>query len=138
MPTDVTARNDSFQCAACTLRPNLTGQPLTKEGWRQDPKLVYVNAAAFAQPAPRTYGDASVNFLTWPYTKNVDMTLTKSFNLHENVRFELRSDFFNLFNWVVFGSAPGGRVNMYAASDFQLQNRVLPPRTVQVSARIAW
>ena len=121
-----------------TLRPNLTGQPLVKEGWRDDPNLVYVNAAGISQPPPRTYGDGSVNFLTWPATKNVDMTLMKAFYIHEDVRFELRFDTFNLFNWVNFGNAPSGRVNMYTANDFSLRDKVMAPRTMQVSARLAW
>ena len=66
------------------------------------------------------------------------MTVIKSFGLYEGVRFDLRFDFFNLFNSVNF-RAPGNGINI--TSPLSLTMRSLwtePPRTIQVGGRITF
>ncbi|NWG14340.1 MAG: TonB-dependent receptor [Acidobacteria bacterium] len=141
-PVNLEAENNAYQWVSCSIRPNLTGQPLTLKNWRKDPNLVYVNKEGFSQPAPRTYGDAPINPLNWPYTKSVDMTVMKTFRIHgESVKMDLRFDFFNLFNWVHFdipGDGGEGVVLIYSPTDFSMIDRAKGPRSIQVGARIAW
>jgi hypothetical protein len=129
--------NNTFSCQNCWARPDLTGQPIINANWRSDPNLVYVNAAAFKQPADGAYGNAPRNVVRWPYTKNLDLSLSKTFPLYgEKARFELKMDAFNLFNWVNFkppdvvlpGKTPS-TLGMYGAG-------FLAPRTLQVGGRI--
>ncbi len=68
---------------------------------------VYINRAAFADPAPFTFGNAA------PWLDNVrgcanlneSISLLKSFPLYkERVSFQLGMDFFNVFNRHIFGA----------------------------------
>lgn len=102
----VANQNNTFTCEGCWVRPNATGEPLINEDWREDPDLVYVNAAAFSQPEDGTFGNLPRNAVRWPHTKSVDMSVSKTFPIfRQAARFELRVDVFNLFNWVNFHSS---------------------------------
>lgn len=75
-------------------RPNLVGDPnsgpRTPERW--------FNPAAFAFPAPGTFGNAGRNILTGPGYQNVNASLVKNTALGERVSLQLRAEVFNLFN----------------------------------------
>ncbi len=80
-----------------TLRPNLVpGVSLTPPGGRTIAH--WINPAAFAAPAPGTFGDAPRNLLPGPGTWQVDMGAAKTFPLGERARVEFRSEFYNVFN----------------------------------------
>ncbi len=76
------------------LRPNLVGNwklsHPTREKW--------LNAEAFSQPAPYTYGNARRRSIAKPNFYSTDMSLAKSFSVWEKTRLELRWDAFNAFN----------------------------------------
>ncbi len=59
----------------------------------------YLNPAAFALPALGTYGTMGRNSLEGPGTKNVDLSLVRSFRFAETHRIEARIEAFNAFNW---------------------------------------
>jgi hypothetical protein len=75
-------------------RPNLVGDPhagpRTPERW--------FNTAAFAFPAPGTFGNAGRNILEGPGYHNVNASLVKNTALGERVSLQLRAEVFNLFN----------------------------------------
>lgn len=126
------------------LRPNLVaGEELRSGGGRGSfeptnqvtgqPGDVYINRAAFATPAPFTFGNLA-QFLPWLRDfglVNEDLSLSKSFTLRERARFELRTDWFNAFN----------RRNLNApVTDLTSVNfgRILsqqPARAIQLGAR---
>jgi hypothetical protein len=135
---DVGASNRTFQCASCYMRADLVqGQPLVFDDFKKRPNLAYVNPAAFRQPADRAYGNAPKNIVPWPIQKNVDMTLLKSFALYrEDVRLELRGEFFNLFNWANWNFTRYGPAVQTASTYNMTYYWTQPPRTIQVSARI--
>src|SRR6185437_3726717 len=58
----------------------------------------FLNPAAFAVPAPGTYGNLGRDALVGPQFSQFDTTLSKQFTLTERARFELRADFYNLLN----------------------------------------
>ncbi len=60
--------------------------------------LNMINPAAFATPAPGTYGDFPRNALSGPNFKQVDLTLSKKFRFNETMNVEFRTEFFNIFN----------------------------------------
>ena len=76
----------------------------------------YFDPCAFSKPDPGRIGTAGRNLLIGPDLRNVNFTLSKSFQLGENTRLQFRSEFFNLFNRVqlrnptarVFRSRGGG------------------------------
>ena len=77
---------------------------------------LYFDPCAFSKPDPGRIGTAGRNLLLGPDLRNVNFTLSKSFQLGERTRLQFRSEFFNLFNRVqlrnpvarVFRSRGGG------------------------------
>ena len=75
-------------------RPNVVGNaelsnPTTDQ---------WFNTAAFAFPAPGTFGNAGRNILEGPGFQNVNMSLLKNTRLTERVNLQFRAEAFNLFN----------------------------------------
>ncbi|MEP7274358.1 MAG: hypothetical protein ABI882_22895, partial [Acidobacteriota bacterium] len=59
--------------------------------------------AKFSQPAAGELGNTGRNYFNGPGFWNVDMTLLKRTKFREHANFELRFEFFNVFNHVNFG-----------------------------------
>lgn len=79
----------------------------------------YLNPAAFAMPAPGTYGNLPRNFLKGPVFHQFDLTLQKRFRLTERANIEFRSEIYNLFNRANFANPPaslGNALNSTASS----------------------
>src|SRR5207237_4418897 len=80
--------------------------PIPANALGRAPCQVYINPAAFTDPAPGTFGNAG-KFLsglrTRPYF-NEDISITKHVNITERVVFSIQANFFNAFNRVVLGS----------------------------------
>ena len=81
-------------------RPNLAGDPY---GGVSGAPEEYFNLAAFAEPAPYTFGNFGRNVLLAPGLFQFDAGLFKNFRLTERVGLQFRSEFFNAFNNVNFG-----------------------------------
>jgi Carboxypeptidase regulatory-like domain/TonB dependent receptor len=75
-------------------RPNLIGNPELSNGTT----LQWFNTAAFAFPAPGTFGNAGRNILDGPGFQNVNASLVKNTALTERVNLQFRAEAFNLFN----------------------------------------
>jgi hypothetical protein len=58
----------------------------------------YLNPAAFAQPAPGTFGNLARNALFGPGFADVDFSIVKNTAITERVRAQFRVEMFNLFN----------------------------------------
>ncbi len=82
------------------------GATITVPGGTESKLNDYFNVAAFsntcANAAP--YGTSGRNIITGPGQKNIDFSIVKYFPVTETARFEFRSEFFNLFNWVNFSN----------------------------------
>ena len=63
-----------------------------------------------------------------------DLTTERTFRLNERLKFELRGEFYNLFNHANF-NAPGVT---YGAADFGVVTSAHPGRTVQLAVRLAF
>ena len=75
-------------------RPNLVGNPNASARTT----LEWFNTAAFAFPAPGTFGNAGRNILDGPGFQNVNASLVKNTVLTEGVNLQFRAEAFNLFN----------------------------------------
>lgn len=64
----------------------------------------FINPAAFATPAPGTFGDFPRNELSGPSSKQVDLIASKRFRFSESVNFEFRTEIFNIFNTANFSN----------------------------------
>lgn len=117
-------------------RPDRAGQnTFTDFRNRVRNNLPVIDAAAFQQPAPftfgngpRTYGDIRRD----PY-RNVDLSLAKNFAFNEGrQKIQVRGEFLNAFNYVVFGTP----VTSFGSANFGVVNgQGNNPRIVQLVAR---
>ncbi|HLQ23930.1 MAG TPA: hypothetical protein VK132_12030, partial [Gemmatimonadales bacterium] len=68
----------------------------------------WFNPAAFAAPAPGTFGNAGRNILRAPWFTNWDIALFKNVAIGGKRRLQLRAEFFNFLNHPNLGDPNGG------------------------------
>ena len=78
------------------MRPNIVGDP----NLSNPTTARWFNTSAFAAPAAFTFGNAGRNILRSEGSKNVDLSVFRSFPLplREGMRLEFRGEAFNAFN----------------------------------------
>jgi hypothetical protein len=99
---------------------------------------VYLNKAAFVDPAPFTVGNVprTAPFgLFAQHTLDEDISLRREFKITERLRLALQADAFNITNSVYF-SAPG--VNIDSASFGTVTSQSNLPRKLQFEGRITF
>ena len=128
------------------FRPNLVpGQPVYLD--QGDPTR-YLNPAAFAVPAPGTFGNLGRGLVRQPSLTNVDFSLNKNFALSERMRLQFRAEFFNLLNQAGFNgfgnnafivsSLTGGGVTIANNGAFGLLNSDRGPRNIQFGLKLTF
>ena len=97
---------------------------------------LYLNSAAFAAPAPFTFGDAPRLFsqIRAFGTREWDAALQKSIPIHESLRFALKAEFFNVPNLVNWG-APVTDINNPSFGRITTAGQA---RAGQISATVYW
>ena len=75
-------------------RPDAVGVPVARGPGPE----AFFGPAAFAAPAPRSFGSAGRNVLTGPGSASLDTALVRSVQLAEGVTAEIRAEAFNLAN----------------------------------------
>jgi hypothetical protein len=81
-----------------------------------------------------TFGTASRRFFHGPGFNNTDFGILKRTVIHENYAFDLRIEFFNIFNHAQFKN-PTGNIN---DSNFGIVTSARDPRIGQISAKFYW
>jgi outer membrane receptor protein involved in Fe transport len=100
LPFDVTVSNGNLSNTGNTVeRANLA---LTNPYPANKGPNEWLNPAAFATPAPYTFGNLGRNSLRSDATKNLDFSLVRRFPVTETAGFEFRADSFNLTNTPIF------------------------------------
>ena len=98
LPISVSAAQNNTGGFGFNQRPSLVAgvSPIPQNQNNND----WINPAAFAQPAPFTFGNASrfLSDLRAPGFVNWDMGLQKWWNITETKRFQFRFELFNAFN----------------------------------------
>ncbi|MBS1798413.1 MAG: TonB-dependent receptor [Acidobacteria bacterium] len=115
-------------------RPNLIGNPHLSTS-RPHPQLLqqYFYTAAFTPNTRGTFGNFGRNVLIGPGRENVDLTVNKNFPISDRLgRFQLRFEFYDLFNHANFGN-PGG--NLSAATTFGKITTATSSRLVQFGGK---
>ena len=104
-PVNVTIDRDSSDTPdgnTNNQRPDLVpGVSLTPPGGQSIG--AWINPAAFATPAPGTWGNAPRNLLRAPGAWQIDAGVSKRLLLTERVQLRFRTDIFNIFNHPQYG-----------------------------------
>lgn len=95
---DAGGLNDSFG----TNRADIAGDPYPS-GFEKSIDA-WFNTAAFAQPAPGSFGTVGRNTLRGPGINNLDFALFKNFDLVRGSRLQFRFESFNAFNHAQFNA----------------------------------
>jgi Carboxypeptidase regulatory-like domain len=98
---------------------------------RNKKTLQWVNAQAFTANGPATFGTTGMNSLGAPHYVDTDVTLSKLFKVWEQQTFQLRFEFFNVFNHTNF-QAPVNTLNSPTYGQIQASN---PARIIQLAAK---
>jgi hypothetical protein len=109
-------------------RPNLVGDATLD---RRTPEQ-WFNAAAFAFPAPGTFGNAGRNILEGPGYQNINASLVKNTGLTERLNLQLRAEVFNLFNHPNFNMPD----NFLGSPTFGRITSARDPRHIQFGAKL--
>lgn len=128
--TITTATNTSNSFGNVTRRPDLVGDP-------EGPKTIdqWFNTAAFATPAPNTFGNAPRSVVRGPYRHVTDLGLFKNFVITDRVKAQFRLEAFNAFNETNFTSigtafsTPASFGRILSAAD---------PRLIQAGFRVTF
>ena len=91
----------------------------------------WFNSLAFAQPALGTYGNAGRNAYEGPGSRNVDLSLVRSFRFADTHRIEARIEAFNAFNWFRWGNP----VTNLSNQNFGRILSALDPRIMQFAMK---
>ncbi|HEY6987416.1 MAG TPA: carboxypeptidase regulatory-like domain-containing protein [Bryobacteraceae bacterium] len=130
--TVTTASNTTNAFPAGSLRPNLLFDPSLDSDQRSVNR--WFNTLAFAQPANFTFGNSPRSGLRGAPIVTTDATLEKSFAITERWKFDLRGEFYNLFNHAIF-NVPGSTLGN---ADFGVVSSARAGRTAQLAARLSF
>ena len=114
--------------------PNLVGPIVTEDPRKLDAngQNRYFLASAFeANTILGTFGTANHRFFHGPGIINTDLGVSKRIPITESMAFEIRGEFFNIFNHAQF-SNPSGNIS---SSNFGVVTSARDPRIGQVSAK---
>ena len=126
-------------------------------GWSGDPYDQIGNATCFAPPQPGSRGGESARFFMHaPPINNLDLSVSKVFNLFKSVKAEVRLDMFNALNHTQF-TGVNSTVSFASLTDHTITNLpydsagnlvrprgfgtisgVAPPRTLQLVTRLTF
>jgi hypothetical protein len=140
----------SVLCAsgsALDSRANYNGEGFSEPGSTKSKVGEYFNVANFSCPVstatvPGTFGpnvdqppfgDSARNLVRSPGQRNVDFSLSKRFPLPESMNLEMRSEFFNIFNWTNFG-IPNN--NLLGGSPGAIGYTTTGPRVIQFALKL--
>ena len=128
--------------SSATDMPNLVGKVVTVNARDANPGCptldntgCYFLPSAFAvNTVLGTFGTANRRFFHGPGFNNTDFGLSKRTVIHENYAFDLRVEFFNIFNHAQFEN-PSGNIS---DPSFGIVAKARDPRIGQLSAKFYW
>jgi Carboxypeptidase regulatory-like domain len=130
--TVITTTNTTNAFPAGSQRPNLLRNPNISSDQRNVNR--WFDTTAFVNPAPLTFGNSPRSGLRGAPVVTTDGTLEKSFRIKEDVKLDVRGEFYNLLNHSIF-NVPGFTLG---AGDFGVVSSARPPRTAQLAVRLAF
>ena len=92
---------------------------------------LWITPTAFTANGGGTFGTTGMNSLLGPHYIDSDVNVTKVFKIHEQQNFQVRFEFFNVFNHPNF-QAPVATLSSSTFGQIQAAN---PPRIIQLAAK---
>jgi hypothetical protein len=102
LPFTPTVQTSTLNTGTGSQFPNRTASGVLASGERSIER--WFDAAAFVAPPQFTFGNSGRNILYGPGTKQLDLSLFKSFPFEESQRVEFRAEAFNAFNTPQFNN----------------------------------
>lgn len=109
------------------LRPNYTGAPLYAA-----PSGLFLNPAAYAQPAAGSWGNAARSSITGPSTFLMNTSLARTFQLKDRYSMDFRLDATNVLNHVTYRAWD----TIVNSATFGLPASTNAMRSIQTSLRV--
>ena len=143
LPFGVALSKDTSNSQAAngfSLFPNQIGNPQLANRSIQH----WFNEAAFAAPAPYTFGDVHRNNLVGPNLQAVDAALAKVFHIWEATQLQIRVDATNVLNHPGFSNPNGslglasGSSTTIATGSSTINSVAIGGRTLQLGARLSF
>jgi hypothetical protein len=128
---DPSHTGDTGNSVGGVVRPNVLFNPALSNPTPRE----WFNTAAFAIPAPYTFGDAGRNILRGPNLATVDFSLRRAFALRERMTLTMEAQSFNMFNRAnfnlpdAFADQPLTFGRIFSAKD---------PRQIQFALRLSF
>ncbi len=119
-------------------RPNVVGNPNGKPCM---PGTLFNTCAFAADTTYFTFGDAGRNTVRGPGLQNWDFTIFKLFPVREQMHFEFRTDFFNIWNHVNTLLGPAGAISQepfaveFGTAQFGQAQAARDPRFIQLAMK---
>lgn len=135
-PLAITQPNNNSVVGASYQRPNATGIDAATPGSTTDRINGWLNPAAFSQAPQFTFGNIS-KFLNvrGPGTRNLDLSIFKTFRIAEFLRVQFRAEALNATNTPIFGNPNTTLTNaQFGVITTQVNN----PRLVQLGLRVTF
>jgi hypothetical protein len=134
-PFTVASGVDNARTGAGGQRADLVGDPYFPSGQTKGEKIQeWLRKSAFQSNAIGTYGVLGRNVFRGPGYSSVDTGLFKRFAITEQLSTTLR---FEVFNTVNRTNLSGPNTSL-TSGDFMRTTAALPPRILQLAARITW
>lgn len=99
------------------------------------PGAHYYDPAAFGQVTTQTFGTTGRNILSGPGVWNTDMSISRTFPIKENLKFEFRTEFYNLPNTSHFKNPDVANVT---DSNFMQITSSYGERNIRFAGRFSW
>jgi hypothetical protein len=115
-------------------RPNYIGGLVLTKNVRNTPNHSLFNASSFTPEALGTWGNSAPDFFHGPGQFQTDLGVQKSTAITETMSFQIRGEFFNIFNHAQFLNPTGN----FSGSTFNRVTSAAPGRIGQVSAKFLW
>jgi len=124
--------------------PDVVGKVVKLNPRKADPNCPYSNnqgcffvPSAFAPGPFGQFGNSSRQFFHGPGLDNTDLGLTKRTRITESIAFEIRAEFFNIFNHALFNN-PNGNINSGNFGQITSVRQDLGARIGQLSVKFFW
>jgi len=144
-PLNILAGTNVSETGENQDRVNVIGNPFADVPVIAGPAVQYLNPAAFAKPAPGTFGNIGRDLYYGPGLGSVDFSVFKKVPITERISAEFRAEIFNLFNrtnWanpnVTFSSSSFGQLTQTYSNSSAPGLGFGEPRNTQLALKVIW